>query len=185
MNWQEIERLLEKYYEGETSLQEEGELIRFFSGDDVPPHLAGLKPQFDFIGSEQAQTLDDPAFDGEVMSRVREKGLGRLINLKSPVLYWISGIAATILILVAVFVQFNPFGRTIADTYSNPAVAYDEARKVLLFVSDKLNQGTGKLEPVGKFNDGIQNLAIIDTYNEGMGKASSLGKFNEVIQINL
>ena len=42
MNIKEIEDLLEKYYEGETSLSDERSLKAFFMQMDVPDHL---KPQ--------------------------------------------------------------------------------------------------------------------------------------------
>lgn len=184
MNWQEIEHLLEKYYEGNTLLHEEEELLRFFNREDIPPHLAKLKPQFAFLKQEREAGMDDPGFDERFMGLAREKGIGKLLNLKDPLFYWVTGIAATILILVAVFVRFNPFGNTIKDTYSDPQLAYNEAKQVLLFVSGKFNQGTSKLGPIAKFSDGIGNLAIINTYNEGLQKASDLEKFTDIIQIN-
>ena len=184
MNWQEIERLLEKFYEGDTSLAEEQEIARFFAEEEVPPHLTGVKPQFDFLRAEKTGTLQDDRFDERVMGLIRAKGVKRIIDLRNPWLYWMSGVAATVLILVAIFLEFNPFSRTITDTYTNPEMAYTEARKIMLFVSAKLNQGTSKLEPVGKFSDGIKALEIMDTYDEGINKISSLDKFNDIIQIN-
>ncbi len=38
MKLSNIEELIQKYDEGETSLQEEQELADFFSQDQVPPH---------------------------------------------------------------------------------------------------------------------------------------------------
>jgi hypothetical protein len=107
-----------------------------------------------------------------------------VLNLRNPWLYWVSGVAATALILLAVFVQFNPFGKSSPGIDANTDLAYTEARRVLLFVSDKLNQGTQKLQPVGKFKEGLDNLNTITNFSEGMDKASSLGKINDVVNIN-
>ena len=39
-----IEELLERYFEGETSCEEEQELRRFFIGKNVPEHLHMFQP---------------------------------------------------------------------------------------------------------------------------------------------
>ena len=41
-----IEQLLERYWQCETSLEEEAELRAFFSGSDVPKHLLRYKDLF-------------------------------------------------------------------------------------------------------------------------------------------
>ena len=46
MKVNEIERLLARYYDGETSDTEEKELKRFFTEEDVPAHLLAEKEIF-------------------------------------------------------------------------------------------------------------------------------------------
>ena len=46
MKVNEIERLLARYYDGETSETEEKELKRFFTEEDVPAHLLAEKEIF-------------------------------------------------------------------------------------------------------------------------------------------
>ena len=41
-----IEQLLERYWQCETSLEDEAELRAFFSGSDVPKHLLRYKDLF-------------------------------------------------------------------------------------------------------------------------------------------
>jgi len=41
-----IEQIIEKYYNGETSLEEELQLQEFFQGEDVPDHLKAEQAQF-------------------------------------------------------------------------------------------------------------------------------------------
>lgn len=45
-NYKNIENLIEKYYNGETSLQEEEQLQTFFLGEGVPDHLGDHKAWF-------------------------------------------------------------------------------------------------------------------------------------------
>jgi len=51
----EIEKLLEKYYEGETSLEEEKALREFFAGNLVPEHLQSHAAQFRFLNEARAE----------------------------------------------------------------------------------------------------------------------------------
>lgn len=52
----DIEKLLEKYYDGETSLEEERALKQFFQGGQVPEHLQSHAAQFGyFAGARKEQ----------------------------------------------------------------------------------------------------------------------------------
>ena len=57
MDYKYIEQLLERYWEGETTLQEEAILRAFFSQDDVPANLMKYKSLFDC--GLQEETLGD------------------------------------------------------------------------------------------------------------------------------
>ena len=46
MDYKYIEQLLERYWEGETTLQEEAILRTFFSQPDMPDHLRKYQPLF-------------------------------------------------------------------------------------------------------------------------------------------
>ncbi len=47
-----IEELLNKYFEGETSSEEEQQLRTYFSSGEVPEHLIVYKPLFAYIEEE-------------------------------------------------------------------------------------------------------------------------------------
>jgi hypothetical protein len=158
MNLLEIEKLLDKYFEGETSLAEEQQLREFFTSGNIPEKWKNLEGFFTYISLEKEQMLTDPGFDDKVMASVRESRMAKLIDLHRPWIYWIAGAAASILILVAVFVKFDPFTNKIEDTYKDPQTAYFEAKKILLFVSTKFNQGTKNLEPVTALETGLDQL---------------------------
>jgi len=84
----QIEELLDKYFEGETSSAEEKELRKFFSSGDVPEHLMVHKPLFAY-------------FDEEI-----KKEEATIIKKRMPerrkVLLWVSGVAAAVLLLLGI-----------------------------------------------------------------------------------
>ena len=47
-----IDELLDKYFEGETSCEEERELRRFFTEKEVPEHLQTYRPLFAYLNRE-------------------------------------------------------------------------------------------------------------------------------------
>jgi len=180
MNLHEIEKLLEKYFEGETSLPEETKLRDFFSAGNVPERWKGLEKYFTFMIREQDQQLQDISFDEKVMSAVKGNKLAPIIDLHRPWIYWIAGVAAGLLILLAVFVKFDPFSRRIEDTYKDPQIAYMEARKILLFVSAKFNKGTSSLKPVTTLETGLNELKPVAAYNKGMNEVKRLDEVEKV-----
>ena len=54
-----IEQLLERYWQCETSLEEEAELRAFFSGSDVPKHLLRYKDLFVYQQLQQEVHLGE------------------------------------------------------------------------------------------------------------------------------
>ena len=67
MDYKYIEQLLERYWEGETTLQEEAILRAFFSQEDVPASLMKYKSLFDC--GLQEETLSDD-FDARILEQI-------------------------------------------------------------------------------------------------------------------
>ena len=86
-----IEELLNKYFEGETSCEEERELRHFFTQGIVPEHLKEYSPLFAFLEKEnrQAKTTDT-----EPATKQR--------RLRRHAIYTLSGIAAGLLLLLGI-----------------------------------------------------------------------------------
>ncbi len=180
MNLHEIEKLLEKYFEGETSLPEEKLLRDFFTSGDVPERWKDLEKYFRFISNEMSQRLSDPAFDEKIMAGIKEDKHSPLFDIHRPWIYWIAGVAASILILVAVFVKFDPFSKRIGDTYDDPQLAYAEAKKILLYVSAQFNKGTKNLEPVTTLESGLNGLKPVAAYSKAAGEVKRLNEVEKV-----
>ena len=81
----EIEHLLEQYFEGLTSVEEEAILRRFFTSGDVPESLRMYKPLF-------------VHFDNEIRLSQTDRP-----NRHKTLLLWLSGVAACAAILIGSF----------------------------------------------------------------------------------
>lgn len=71
MNYKYIEQLLDRYWQAETSLEEEQILRTFFAQKDVPAALAPYKSLFAYTGQQAAQHLGED-FDRRVLAAIDE-----------------------------------------------------------------------------------------------------------------
>lgn len=69
MDFKYIEQLLERYWQCETSLEEEAQLRAFFSGSNVPRHLLRYKDLFVYQQLQQEEHLGED-FDARVLAQI-------------------------------------------------------------------------------------------------------------------
>lgn len=96
-----IDDLLNKYFEGETSCEEEQWIRHYFSEEEVPEHLLCYKPMFAY-------------FDNEI---TREQVRNKFIPRRKRVIYTLSGIAACAIIAVAVSTFLHSSNDSFKENY--------------------------------------------------------------------
>ncbi len=69
MDYKDIEQLLERYWQCETSIEEEATLRDFFSKEDVPAHLLRYKNLFVYQQVQQEVGLGED-FDARILAEV-------------------------------------------------------------------------------------------------------------------
>lgn len=179
MSSQKIEKILEKYFHGDTSLAEERMLREFFRKDEVPAHLAELKDQFSLFDEESNEMLPDN-FDDGVLDAINSQERKSRASRRAFI-YYVSGVAATILILVTVYIQFDPF--TTTYTEDDATLAYEQASRIFGMVSEKINNSTTSLEKVARFDEGMNNLKSIQKFDEGVSKAKPVSRFKQITDL--
>jgi hypothetical protein len=183
----EIRKMLERFYRGETTLEEERILQEYFSSASVPEELLpdrelfrSLEPSGNFVtvpDSLNRKILD--VIDKQEKKEVRTRRIS---------VYALSGLAAGLLVVIALYVGYFRVDQTvqmasnqITDTYNDPQDAYEEAKRTLTYVSAKLNTGTSELEYVKKItktsSDPLKSLSKI---NKGSKELSLLGQLQRV-----
>jgi len=148
MNSEEIKHLLEKYYRGESTLDEETSLKTFFSQAEIPEDLDDEKEIFNYY--LQTALVPEPSlnFEKNIVSAIDSLDHSLLSIRRRRVFGIITGIAAGMLILTGSYFFFIHKSEP-RDTYSDPEIAYIETMKILYNVSSRLNRGT---QPLGQIN---------------------------------
>ena len=83
MDYKYIEQLLERYWQGETSLQEETILRSFFSQQDIPAALQQHQPLFVYEQQKDEPRGDD--FDARMMAMIGEEPAAKEVKLPATV----------------------------------------------------------------------------------------------------
>lgn len=68
MNTERIEQLLDKYFDGDTSLEEEKELREFFRQEKIPTHLKSYADQFSYT-----EAMATPQTDIDLFAKIEEQ----------------------------------------------------------------------------------------------------------------
>jgi len=140
MELNDLRKILQKYEEGNTSLQEERDLKKYFSSEEVPEEFIAYKSIFNFnIESRRIEFTKDP----QLRSRPKRK-------------WAYAGVAASILIIMS-FLFFNEINnKSLGDqnlgTIEDPEQAYLKTKETLQMVADVFSEGREDLEYLNEFN---------------------------------
>jgi hypothetical protein len=121
----DIDKLINKYFEGETSGEEERRLRAFFASDKVPQRLAIYRPMFAYFDEE-----------------IRKKQAGRRPAIRRNLLYGMSAAAACLVLLLGIKpFLFPPDPCLCSENYVViNGRCYTDIRKVKEFAFDALHE---------------------------------------------
>lgn len=146
MDYKEIKILLDKYFEGNSSLNEEKLLQEYFTrNENIPDDLLYAKEIFSHFRSESAVHFEDTE--------------RRKMRINSKNVLRIMGVAASIAVFVSIIMFFKkPKEKKVYAVINGVEItdrniAIHETKKALLLISDNLNQGTRDLSYLSKFNE--------------------------------
>lgn len=113
---EDIEVLIDKYYNGETSLEEEQQLQEFFLGEAVPDHLKTYEEQFKHL--KVSSQLEWPDFSeeklfGKLDKQLEEQNTTKVVQMprqKASAELWFYRIAAAVALVMVGYFAGRPSG---------------------------------------------------------------------------
>ncbi|MBL4709144.1 MAG: hypothetical protein JKY48_11975 [Flavobacteriales bacterium] len=146
-----IKDILERYYEGETTLKEEKQLVDFFSQESIPAELKSEQISFLFYQTTKQERIESDVLNLESIKESPTK----IISIRPLIKRFITVAASLVIISGAYyFIQKPSSNKHITYTeVSESQMAYLETKKALLLISQKLNKGTKNLDKISKLNE--------------------------------
>jgi len=136
MDSNSIEQLLETYFEGETTLEQEQQLRQYFTDEKVAPHLENYVGMFNAFAKAQQEKSEVPI---------------TLPSAKTDY-KWILGIAAATVLAVGIITQKGS-NDGFSSTYQDQEVAVLKTKQTLGMVSKIIQQSTAQLGTVKEFEN--------------------------------
>jgi hypothetical protein len=148
-----IEKLLEKYNNAETTLEEEAQLRAYFNSEGVAPHLAEYQALFQYFtkAHEEQFTKDVP---------LKTKTTIRLYQ-------WISVAAVTVLMFGLMIPRIMGPSE---EEKQEALLAYNQTIEALSLVSMGINEGKEQMTPLSLVGENL---------NQGISEVSRLGEFTK------
>ncbi len=163
MEFKNIDLLLEKYWAGESSLEEEQSLRLYFNQDEIAERHLSFVSLFRFFAEEQQAELSED-FDEKLFQKLEDsekdksvQGLPEQSDLNSKVVplqkdkprkkFFVLRIAAAIALLLSCWFFFpktaDPvIAKVDKQEVEEAKIAYQQAKAALLLLSRKMNKGT-------------------------------------------
>ncbi|RDV11042.1 HEAT repeat domain-containing protein [Pontibacter diazotrophicus] len=126
MKWDNIEALLQKYYDGETTVAEEKHLKDYFTqGQELPKHLQPHAAQFRHYAQQQEAQLDKFLADDWLFEKIEKEtpkqGKQLFFPVQQAVSYWY--VAASILLIAGAFWAGSRFMQPSSTAPQAPEIA--------------------------------------------------------------
>jgi len=184
MNANDIKRLIEAFYNGETTAEEENLLLNYFRGEDVAEELLGERDLFlNLYKSEPVNVPEDLGMKLEnLIDELAEKETVKVSlkpqQSKRNMLKWAGSIAAGIAILVTAGLIFNKQDTaTVVPTAKTETVTEEDEEKIkeaqdaLMLLSTKFNKGMDQLASASANLDKTNDI-LNKTFNRKKDKES-------------
>ncbi|MFB6457960.1 hypothetical protein ACE38W_22000 [Chitinophaga sp. Hz27] len=164
MDYKTISALLEKYWNGESTLEEEALLRAFYAEPhpDMPEDLEEAASLFQYFGANDAFPAE-PAWDPLPITAATAPEPTKVIRMRSGY-NWMK-YAAVLLMTVGIGYALREHQHTKQQANQQLAMeeeerrAFQETKKALALLSRNLNKGTEKMQQLSYFNTAAVRLS--------------------------
>lgn len=159
MDSKQIEELLNKYWNCETSLEEEQQLKEYFTDGEVPESLKEVSTLFQYFQDQKNRSLSDPSFDSKVISNLAKPKRSRVVQLVYNSMRIAAGVAVLVAAVWFVRSELHKSGsQEIVDTYDDPKKAFEETKQALLIISRSFKKVEEEAKQINIFNEAQQKI---------------------------
>ena len=178
MSTKMIQLLLDKYFEGNTSLMEEQEISYFFQNEkNIAPKLMPLKAYFDSISSLAAET-PSPDFDEKLMARLeQDEKRNKKVRTFHRRMYITSGIAAAFILLIGFQQIITP--KKNQHLITNPNEAIVVISQAFAQVNGNIEKGMKDIHYIGGMSQATKTISRIQMMNDAAEKAVKVHYLNK------
>ena len=174
MESQKINILLQKYFEAETTLEEENKLINYFASDKVEEELKSYVPLFSGLRqfSEEEERLTDDLMNSIPDLDHKEK---QRYSLRIRIL---TAVAASV-IMGMLAVNFFSHPKSSGVTITDQQKAYEEVTKAFRHLAGEYNESVAELAPIKRIGDATDPLhSSFGSLSKGFNQMKEITKIN-------
>ncbi len=144
MELAKIEQLVEKYFEGETTIAEEIQLKQYFSTEQVAAHLEHYKPLFGYFATEKEEK-----FTPTLSLKAKKRFPVARIAIAASLIFFVGVIA---------FINYQPNNppqivNSELGSFETPEEAFEETQKALALLSEKVNIGMESVNYINEYEN--------------------------------
>jgi hypothetical protein len=159
MDSNKIDALLHKYWNCETSLEEEQQLREYFKSGNIPEQQKDTAALFRYFELQKKKSISDVSFDAQVLAKTNKTKRGVIINLVYNSMKIAAGVA--VLLMAIWFIRKEVRKDTpqaMVDTYDDPKLALEETKKALLMISKGFGRAKEETEKINMFNEAKEEI---------------------------
>jgi hypothetical protein len=167
MDSEKIDGLLKKYWECNTSLEEEQALQAYFRKGSVPDNLKETAALFRYFDSGKCKSLTDISFEKEILGKIQSPGRGKMATLVFNTMRIAAGILVLFIAIWLVRMEVRKSSPVeVTDTYDDPKMAFEETKKALMMISKSFSTAEEQARKINLFNEAQQEIKKENTKAE-------------------
>lgn len=160
MDSNKINELLKRYWDCDTSLEEEQQLREYFRESNVPDELKETAALFRYFEENKKKSINDITFDKVVVEKTKAPPKrSKSVNLVYNAMRIAAGVAV---VMVATWFIKTEIRKTtpveVVDTYDDPKLAFEETKKALMMISKSFGTAEQQAKKINMFNEAQEEI---------------------------
>ena len=159
MDSEKIDELLNKYWNCETSLEEEQQLHEYFRQSSVPEQLKETAALFRYFDEHKEKSLSDGSFEKDVLKKLQAPKKSKMASLVSNTMRIAAGIIVLVMAIWFVRLEVRKSRPAqVEDTYDDPKIAFEETKKALMMISRSFGVAEEQARKINLFNEAQKDI---------------------------